>query len=141
MSSPAQQELRVAAEPENLSRIGDFIARCCNEWRVEDMEAFRLQLAVDEAAMNVIEHAYEGKGGDLRVVCWVDEHDFCVALQDHGRQFRVEDVPEPKLTGNLEERESGGLGLHFMQQIMDEVVFQFDQDGNRLSMIKRDVVP
>lgn len=141
MTSPVQQELRVAAEPENLSRIGDFIARCCDEWQIEDMEAFRLQLAVDEAAMNVIEHAYEGKGGDLRIICWADEHDFCVMLQDQGRRFRVEDVPEPKLTGDLDARESGGLGLHFMQQIMDVVDFNFDQNGNRLSMIKRDVVP
>jgi anti-sigma regulatory factor (Ser/Thr protein kinase) len=49
-------------------------------------------------------------------------------------------VPEPNLNANLDNIKTGGLGLYFMRQLMDEVEFSFDQErGNRLLMVKRGV--
>ncbi len=40
-------------------------------------------------------------------------------------------------TADLQERQVGGLGLHFMRTLMDEVTFQFDETGNTVTMSKR----
>jgi len=60
-----------------------------------------------------------------------------IQVHDTGRPFDPRAVRAPDLEAPLERRETGGLGLHFMRSIMDEVRFEFDQDGNRLTMVKR----
>ncbi|MGA9348407.1 MAG: ATP-binding protein [Anaerolineae bacterium] len=60
-----------------------------------------------------------------------------VTIRDHGRPFDPEAVPPPNFTSSLAERREGMLGLHFMRQLMDEVCFRFDAEGNKLTMVKR----
>ena len=56
-------------------------------------------------------------------------------LHYHGSSFDPSRIPEPNLTGPLEERPAGGLGLYFMRQLMDQVDFEFDAvNGNVLTM-------
>lgn len=133
-------ELCCDARPESLATVADFIATCCAEWRVGGRDAYRIQLAVDEAVSNVIEHAYESKGGEILLRCWCDHGDISVQLEDSGRPFDPDGVVEPRLTGALEEREAGGLGLYFMSALMDRVVFLRDGAKNILLMIKRNAV-
>ena len=99
---------------------------------------YAVQLAVDEACSNIIEHAYGGEGrGDIICVC--DSHDqgLTVTLQDKGRPFNPREIPEPDLHCRLEDRQEGGLGLYIIYQLMDEVKFDFiSQSGNVLKLVK-----
>lgn len=131
------QELHIAADLSNLAAIAEFTAACCERWDVPPQTAFHIQLAVDEAATNVIEHAYADAGGMLHIICRVEDGDFFVEMRDRGRRFDPAAVPAAVVTGPLAGRKTGGLGLHFMRKVMDEVRFQFDEEGNRLLMIKR----
>ena len=53
------EELCIPAELKSLAEVAEFVADCCQRWGVYDDLSHRIQLAVDEAATNVIEHAYE----------------------------------------------------------------------------------
>ena len=141
MTASFAWELTVAAETYNLSDIAEFIGACCQRVHVQADDAFCIELAVEEAATNIIEHAYGGEAGDLHLRCWVYGEDFYVELRDWGKAFDPEAVPPPNLSDKLAERPLGGLGLFFMRQLMDEVNFSFTEEGNRLVMIKRHVVP
>lgn len=141
-SSPAASavhELILPAEVAWLATVADFLCSCCAGWQIDEDAQFEIQLAVDEAATNVITHAYAGQPGRIHLRCWVADGDFHIELIDQGRTFDPETVPPPDLTGPLDTRREGGLGMHFMRQMMDEIDFVFSPTGNRLHMIKRGV--
>lgn len=100
---------------------------------------YQIELAVDEACANVVEHAYLGQEqGEMEVSCYLEGKMFVVRVRDWGRGFDPDAVEEPDVDAPLEERGLGGLGLFLVQQVMDEVNFSFDPHrGSELQMGKR----
>lgn len=125
-----------------LASIAEFVEDVCVEVGIEADARFDIQLAVEEACCNVIEHACAGLDCNLTLRLATDDGDLIVTVQDRGRPFDPDAVPMPDLQAPLDERPIGGLGLHLMRQLMDEVRFSFSAtEGNTLAMVKRDVVP
>ncbi len=124
---------------ENLEKIGDFIIQAAQQAGLDDSAAYQVQLAVDEAATNIIEHAYGGDGqGDIRCCYEISPEALTIVLIDQGVPFDPELVPEPITNAPLECVKSRGLGLFLMRKVMDEVRFEFSpQKGNMLTMVKR----
>lgn len=130
--------LTVPGDVANLRIIADFITQAVREANLEEHDVFAVQMAVDEACTNVIEHAYACAPGDIHLTCQVKPGECVITICDHGRPFDPETVPPPDLDSDLEDRRIGGLGLYFMRELMDEVHFSFDPDtGNQVVMIKR----
>jgi serine/threonine-protein kinase RsbW len=97
---------------------------------------------VDEACANIVEHAYGGgDGGEISITCGIGdvqgEAFFLVRLEDQGEPFDPDSVPAPRLTEDPEELKIGGLGIHFMQKMMDRVEYRFYPGRNELVMYKR----
>jgi serine/threonine-protein kinase RsbW len=124
---------------DSLAAIGQFVSRAAEAAGLDARAVYSVQMAVDEACSNIIEHAYGGEGrGNIECTCHVDKDGLTVVLRDEGRCFDPTSVPAPALHANLEERTGGGLGLYFMRQLMDEVHFEFTPgSGNLLTMVKR----
>ncbi len=115
-----------------------FCATAAEDAGLSEHAAFHVQMAVDEACTNIIEHAYGAENrGTISVVCRVEPGELVVILRDTGKHFNPESVPLPRLGSLLEDTEVGGLGLYFMRQVMDEVRFKFTPEGNELTMVKR----
>jgi serine/threonine-protein kinase RsbW len=136
---PKRWELTVDGRLENLATIADFVIEAAQASGLNEKTTFEVQMAVDEACVNVIEHSYgeEEEKGEIALCCECAEGDFVVTIRDHGQPFNPEDVPPPDLKCSLAERCNGGLGLYFMRRLMDEVRFRFDVEGNELTMVKR----
>jgi len=131
--------LSVTSEMENLTVISDFIASVTMKLGLNGDQTFALQMAVDEACANIIEHAYGGRaGGTILITCQTVNDDVVVTIHDHGRPFDPQSVARPDITAPLEKRENGGLGLYLMEKLMDSVEWEFDaEEGNTLTMRKR----
>jgi len=125
----------------DLPRIVEFVEDACEQAGVAPAARFDLQLAVEEACTNVIEHAYAGRGGDFSLEFDVRGPDVVITVRDRGEPFDPTSVPMPDRNLPLERRPIGGLGMYLMRQLMDEMHFSFGADGNVLEMVKRDVVP
>jgi serine/threonine-protein kinase RsbW len=123
---------------DSLAKISDFITDATTRAGLDDHAAWQVQLAVDEAATNIIQHGYEDVArGDIELAWYVDGDQLVVTLRDYGRRFNPDDVPAPDITSPLEERQAGGLGLYIMSRLMDTVRFDFDDaQGNLLTMAK-----
>lgn len=134
-------ELTVPAHFENLALIGEFIVSVARRAGLDDQSVFNVQLACDEACTNVIEHACGEDGGPIRISCTLRTDSLEIQIHDTGKPFDPAAVQEPDLDAPLEEREAGGLGLFFMRSVMDDVRFEFDESGNRLTMVKRFEAP
>lgn len=134
------RELTVPGRTADLPDVLAFIEAACEEADVLPELWFDLQLAVEEACTNVIEHAYDGKGGDLDITFAARGRDVVLTVRDHGRPFAPEKVVAPDMSLPLTQRRIGGLGLHLMYQLMDEVQFDFAEGSNTLVMVKRDAL-
>ena len=124
---------------EFLDEIRDFVAQVAREGGFTEKEIYSLQLAADEAASNIIEHAYEGiSGANLDIACDMQGEMIIITMRDTGASFDPSKVKQPNLKADLSERQIGGLGLYLMRKIMDEVRYESDaKTGNLLTMIKR----
>jgi anti-sigma regulatory factor (Ser/Thr protein kinase) len=133
-----------SARFENLDRVREFVGGQAEECGLEPAAVYAVQLAVDEAFSNIIEHAYGGES-DEKIECTtqITPAELIITLRDCGHVFNPDSVPTPDLEADLEDREVGGLGLYFIRQLMDEVQFTFDHDPvkdracNVLRMVKR----
>lgn len=135
-----QRELALDATMADIPAILSFVETACLDAAVDPALLFDLQLAVEEACSNVIEHAYHGQGGLLRVRFETANSDVVITLQDQGRAFDPDRVAAPNTTQPLSKRPVGGLGLHLMRSLMDEVRFAFAAGRNTLVMIKHNAV-
>ncbi len=128
----------IPARYAEVAGVCAFCAAAAGEAGLGDHAAFHVQMAVDEACTNIIEHAYGGESrGQIAVECRIKPGELTVILRDRGRHFNPDAVPKPRLGTLLEDTEVGGLGLYFMHQVMDEVRFRFSAEGNELTMVKR----
>jgi serine/threonine-protein kinase RsbW len=134
----AVADLFVAAQVENLAEIRRFIRQEAAALGGGEEAICDLELAVDEAACNIICHGYEGRGGTIEVGVKRDEDRLVVRLHDEAPPFDPTRYPPPDVTLPLEKRPLGGLGIFLIRQAVDEMVYRTTPGGgNELTLIKR----
>ncbi len=122
---------------EFLDEIREFVGKRARASGFSDKDIYSIQLAADEAASNVIEHAYAGmQNGTIQLSCDFNEKILTITLLDHGKQFDPAQVKDPDLNANLSDRQIGGLGIYLMRKMMDDVQYQSSKSGNLLIMRK-----
>jgi len=128
-----------SANLEQLEAIREFAARAAKDAGMDDSAVYAVELCMDEACSNVIEHAYEGKnGGEIECTCDADDKNLTIIIHDHGKSFDPESIALPNLDADLDSRPVGGLGIFLMKKLMDEVHFEPQGEaGNVLTLIKR----
>jgi anti-sigma regulatory factor (Ser/Thr protein kinase) len=133
------QSVQFSAKFEFLDEIRDFVGDIARAGGFGDKDVYNIQLAADEAASNVIEHAYEGvSDGLLELSCGVNGNIITIILVDHGESFDPSEIPMPDLKADLSERKIGGLGIFLMRKLMDEVRYEVKPNHtNVLTMTKR----
>lgn len=106
---------------------------------LDDEAVYAVELSVDEACTNIIEHAYGGEGkGEIEITCEITRSGLVVTVHDHGKSFDPASVPLPNAHVPLEELKVRGVGLFLMKKMMDEVTFDFAAErGNFLKMVKK----
>ncbi len=142
--------LTVPGRYDQIRTITQFVTSAAEAAGLDEDTVFHFELCCDEASTNIIEHAYGAEAlGNITVFYKSSSRAFSVTLIDHGRPFNPKDVPapasfslsnetkEPALSEFLDNLQIGGLGIHFMRSLMDEVHYSFGGDaGNRLTLVK-----
>lgn len=132
--------LTVTANLENLAKIRQFVEQTSATLGLEATVMYEVQLAVDEAATNIITHGYRDQGGNIEIAVSQEGDALIVQLRDEATPFDPTSVPPPDLTKPLAERAIGGMGVYLMHQTMDEVNHRVTSvGGNELTLIKRGI--
>ncbi|MGZ9166792.1 MAG: ATP-binding protein [Anaerolineales bacterium] len=131
--------VQFAAKFEYLDEIREFVGAIARAGGFTDKDVYNIQLATDEAASNIIEHAYEKiSNGVLELSCGVRDDLITIILIDHGESFDPSEIPLPDLKADLSDRKIGGLGIFLMRKLMDDVSYEAKTGkGNILTMTKR----
>lgn len=135
----SEDQLTVSGHFENLAKISDFIGHAAAQTGLDEKATYAIQLAVDEACANIIEHGYEGEGrGQIHLTYRIKEDGLQVVIYDQGKPFDPSQVPEPDIHAPLSERAPRGLGLFFIRNMVDSFEFKFGtHKGNQLILFKR----
>lgn len=145
-----ENSLTVPGRYDQIRILCKFLSDGARAAGMEKDDVFHIELCCDEAATNIIEHAYGAEDvGPIIATYEVAGEQFKITLHDDGRPFIPDDVPEPKqldletasqgeaLNGILNSLQIGGLGIYFMRKLMDEVHYSFNgEKGNTLVLIK-----
>ena len=128
-----------AAKFEYLDEIREFVGDIARAGGFSEKDIYNIQLATDEAASNIIEHAYEKiSNGVLELSCGMQDDVIKIIMIDRGEAFDPSEIPLPDLKADLSDRKIGGLGIFLMRKLMDEVHYEPRPDkSNVLTMTKR----
>lgn len=127
------------ADLDAVRQICALVVQAADKAGLSASETYEVELAVDEACTNIIEHAYrEVENGSIECSIEILSSGLKIVLKDHGTRFDPEEVPAPDLKLPLKKVKPGGAGLYLMRKMMDEVKFNFSAaSGNSLTMVKR----
>lgn len=131
-------QLHVPSSTENLSMIRDFVGSIGERAGFTKGELVKLELAVDEACANVIEHAYGSDSTrEVTVKATIDPDVVQIRIVDTGRGFDPTAVKDADLDSLIRQGKSGGLGMRLMRSLMDEVHYEIGPgQKNELTMTK-----
>jgi serine/threonine-protein kinase RsbW len=133
------RQITRAAELASLAAFRAFIDTVClSHAGVDESTLYDLKLAVDEACTNIITHGYAGMNpGSIILTLDVQPQQISLILTDFGQAFEPSEPEKPDPRAGLDEGATGGFGLYFIYQTMDEVDYEITEDGNCLKLLKR----
>ncbi len=102
-----------------------------------DEDILDTQLAVEEAITNVIVHGYEKVKGSIVITCRITHGLAEVQIEDFAPPFNLLSFPEPDLNEDIQDRKIGGLGVFLIRQVMDDIVYRYENGKNILVMVKK----
>lgn len=122
-----------------LHRIREFIAGIATEVGIDQQDIDNIELAVDEACTNVIEHGYAPDDPDkeITVRMEIDTSKLVLTVIDHAKPFNIVRYRPRDISELQEEGQNGGLGIRLIKRIMDTIDYKTTSDGyNELVMTK-----
>ena len=131
--------LQVPSSTENLALIREFVTTVGAQAGLVETEIAKLELAVDEACANVIEHAYgHDASKEVTVSANFDGDSITFEIVDTGRGFDPTQIKQEELESLIAKRKDGGLGMRLIKTLMDEVQYEMVPGlKNELRMTKR----
>jgi len=123
-----------AAMREVRGFVADFVARHA----VATDEQHRIMLVLEELITNLVKYGYRDRpAGSAEVILVLEESRLMLELVDDGDPFDPLEQPPPDLDAPIEERELGGLGIHIIRALADEVHYQRAGERNILQLMRR----
>jgi Serine phosphatase RsbU, regulator of sigma subunit len=131
-----EYHLTLVNDLRQLSLLTGFVDRIREENDLAPGLDTRINLALEEAACNVIMYAYpEGTAGTLNLDAVREGNRLRFTLSDQGKAFDPTAAREADLTASVEDRPIGGLGIHLVRTIMDSIHYERVDGKNVLTMI------
>ena len=129
--------LTIVNDLAEIERLAGVVETFCTENALDGELAHAFNLALDESLANTIHYGYddtEPHNIDIRMA--VDGDRVTATIEDDGRPYDPTEVSAPDIDADLDERPVGGLGIHFVRVMMDEVGYERVEGRNRLTLTK-----
>lgn len=136
--------LTVPGKLSSLALIREYVRTATAEAGLDRQRAYRLELAVDEIATNIVNHGYleNDRVGDLVAHATIDAHALTVTLEDTAVPFDPRRLRRPaQIDLPLAERPIGGLGVFLAMENVDRFDYEFEDGRNRNIFVVRRAAP
>jgi len=131
--------IKLPAKLENLGRWMNGVSECARVQGFDEKKIGKIELALEEALVNICKYSYPDEPGDAEVSCKQDNSRFIIEIVDSGIPFDMTSLPAPDVTSSIEERKIGGLGIFLIKKMVNDVSYRREGNFNILKLtIKRD---
>jgi serine/threonine-protein kinase RsbW len=128
--------IKLPAKLDNLYKFLDVVSRCAKEQGFAQKKINDIELAMEEALVNIFNYAYKDNTGDVEVTCLIDnDKRFIMDIIDSGIPFNALSHKEPDLRSDISVRKIGGLGVFLMKKLTDDIKYRRENDKNILSLV------
>jgi PAS domain S-box-containing protein len=138
-ASPRAEEralITVHSRDEDIPRVSQELEEIMSREGFSGKQILDMQLAVEEAFINIIRHGYHGGYGAILIAMDFEEGRLTVKIEDDAPPFDPTRFQEPDFSADLEQRPIGGLGVHLMRSLSDDMRYEYENGKNRLMLIK-----
>jgi anti-anti-sigma factor len=131
--------MTIGADPGQVAGVGAAFAEFADAHAVPAAIRRSMSVALDELLNNTIAYGFagrEGGGGEVRIEVELRADRLCATLTDDGRPFNPFGMAAPDTALPVHERRIGGLGIHLVRRMMDEVGYHRRADRNVVILAK-----
>ncbi len=125
----------------NLDELGRIAAEVEAMGKREDWSpnlVFRANLVLEELLVNIIKYGQSDGINSFDITLTSEPDRLTIEVVDEGKPFDpMKDAPPPVLTGSLEDRPVGGLGLHLVRSLVDELSYKRKRGKNHVALVAR----
>lgn len=116
---------------DSLALVRSYVSEAARAAGLDSGKTYKLCLAVDEIATNIVVHGYEEVGlvGDIIVEALQESGQLVIRLLDHGRTYDPDHVPQPDLENPLKQQ-TGGWGVFLGKTGVDQFEYTSTDSGN-----------
>jgi len=133
-----KEVLKLKNDMAELDKLHGFIEKLGRKLRLSKKYIFETNIALEEVVSNIIAYAYPDRRDQFIKISVIPPANDALVLrvEDSGRPFNPLDVKEPELAYDLENCDIGGLGIHLVKKLMDDVSYDYRERKNVLEMKK-----
>lgn len=118
-----------------LSRLSAAVQRFLVRGDVASDTVFSVDLILEELVTNIIRHAYDDDARhEIAVRLNLEPGRIVIRVEDDGREFDPREAPPANLEGDLESRQPGGMGVHLVREIAEQVDYRRVGERNRVEV-------
>jgi anti-sigma regulatory factor (Ser/Thr protein kinase) len=131
-------ETTISSKAGDLKDVRDMVAVLERERNLPPALVFDLYVVLDEVISNILKYAYtDDAAHEIRIKLSATDAAVEIVIEDDGRAYDPFDIAAPNLNLPLAERPIGGLGLHFVRHLTDDLRYQRQGNRNYLFLNKK----
>lgn len=130
-----KRTLNLTNDVSEVPKLAEWIEVLAEETGLAPDKTFQLNLALEEAVVNIMEYAYPGQEGmPVNIEAELLDDGISFVIDDSGIPFNPTVVEDPDVTLSADERPIGGLGIMLVRQFMHDISYEYVDGHNRLSL-------
>lgn len=132
------QKLIIKNSIDQLEKLQLFLEEVSEEWSLGPNMTFELNLILEEYVTNLINYGYsDDQEHQISVELELNGRELKIVVVDDAGPFDLTESPEnQEIDKPIDERKIGGLGIHFIKSLSNELIYKSDNGLNRLTVIK-----
>ena len=131
-----EEVLKVAAKPESLVEILDFVGKILDAHGCTPQARTQLRMAIEEVYVNIAHYAYSSEEGWAEISGSVEDDVATFCITDGGDPFDPLAKSDPDILLSGEERGIGGLGIFMVKSMVDDIKYEYSNGCNKLTLTK-----
>jgi anti-sigma regulatory factor (Ser/Thr protein kinase) len=136
-----KKEISIKNQLTQLEVLVNELEILSEEWELPMSISLNLNLVLEELITNTIFYGYEDQNEHfIQIEISIENQVITMRITDDGKEFNPLLMAEPDIELSVEERKIGGLGIHFVRKLMDEVTYSRCAEKNILTL-KKSILP
>lgn len=133
-----RRDFHTAGDPDSLATLTEAWQQVAGEAGLSADAAFRGRTVLEEVVTNAYQHGGSGRNEDIRVRFQPAEHDCRIEIRYPGAEFDLTAAEAPQIDLSVDERPIGGLGIHLVRNLADDLRYRHESGTNTVVAIIRE---